>query len=53
MFRAVIIGPFQDELAEGFGSTRLQALVDARSNLGEWNTALYDAGECSVEYYQE
>lgn len=53
MFRAVIVGPYQDELAEGFGFTRLEALQSAKDDLGTWNTELWNAGECSVEYHRE
>lgn len=53
MFRAVIVGPFQDELAEGFGSTRLAALTDAKEHLGLIDIEMYDNGECSVEYHED
>lgn len=55
MFRAVIVGPFQDELAEGFGETRLDALTDAKEHLSELDYALYhdDSQAYSVEYHED
>lgn len=51
MFRAVIVGPYQDELAEGFGSTKTEALADAKSSLDVWGLQVYATGACFIEFW--
>lgn len=53
MFRAIIMGPYQDELAEGFGSSRTAALADAKSNLDTMGRQQWEIGAATVEYHNE